>query len=267
MNLVLKLLLLCILLSSKSFAIKINPELANDSEDGNLVQNDEKIDKEKLNYKELMTFTYKELRDEVEEEMEKDNERRYQKALENKLAKLGLKEGDPGYDDLDVDYEEVRKTRLDTDPYYDYYSEQDEYEDYEQSVKEGDEKHPVEEKFDFYSITPLERQLEFEKSWKKILKDYLKDHYDNDPYSGDGIPDSMAESMLEGFHDVFKMNFESELRDKERNLALKYKGRKYNPTKDELKKIEDYESNFRIILSKMKKLQADASKYKYHRYW
>merc|ERR1712004_54768 len=143
MNLVLKLLLLCILLSSKSFAIKINPELANDSEDGNLVQNDEKIDKEKLNYKELMTFTYKELRDEVDEEMEKENERRYQKALENKLAKLGLKEGDPGYDDLDVDYEEVRKTRLDTDPSYDYLD-QDDYEDYEQSVKEGD-KHLVEE--------------------------------------------------------------------------------------------------------------------------
>merc|ERR1711894_152322 len=149
-NLVLKLLFLCILLSSKSFAIKINPELADDSEDDNLVQNDDKIGKEKLNYKELMTFTYKELRDEVEEEMEKENERRYQKALENKLAKLGLKEGDPGYDDVDVDYEEVYHTRLDTDPSYDYLDQAD-YEDYEQSVKEGDEKHLVEEKKDFHS--------------------------------------------------------------------------------------------------------------------
>jgi len=235
MNLVLKLLLLCILLSSKSFAIKINPELANDSEDGNLVQNDEKIDKEKLNYKELMTFTYKELRDEVEEEMEKDNERRYQKALENKLAKLGLKEGDPGYDEVYVDYEEVRKTRLDTDPSYDYLD-QDDYEDYEQSVKEGD-KHLVEEKQDFHSSTPVDRQLAFEKSTRKILKDYLKDHYDNEGDS-DGIPDSMAENMLGGLHDLLLANAGS--------------------TSD-----EDVKSNLKISLSKLKKLQADASKYKY----
>merc|ERR1712004_636241 len=214
MNLVLKLLLLCILLSSKSFAIKINPELANDPEDDNLVQNDEKIDKEKLNYKELMTFTYKELRDEVEEEMEKENERRYQKALENKLAKLGLKEGDPGYDYLD----------------------QDDYEDYEQSVKEGD-KHLVEEKQDFHSSTPVDRQLAFEKSTRKILKDYLKDHYDNEGDS-DGIPDSMAENMLGGLHDLLLANAGS--------------------TSD-----EDVKTNLKISLSKLKKLQADASKYKY----
>ena len=236
MNLVLKLLFLCILSSSKSFAIKINPELADDSEDDNLVQNDDKIDKEKLNYKELMTFTYKELRDEVEEEMEKENERRYQKALENKLAKLGLKEGDPGYDEVDVDYEEVYHTRLDTDPSYDYLD-QDDYEDYEQSVKEGDEKHLVEEKKDFHSSTPVDRQLAFEKSTRKILKDYLKDHYDNEGDS-DGIPDSMAENMLGGLYDLLLVNAGS--------------------TSD-----EDVKSNLQISLSKLKKLQADASKYKY----
>ena len=99
MNLFTKLLFLCILLSSKSFAV--NPDLADGSQDDNLVKTDGKLD-----YKELMTFTYKELRDEVEKEMEDENEQRYQKALENKRAKLGLKEGDPGYDEVDVDYSE-----------------------------------------------------------------------------------------------------------------------------------------------------------------
>merc|ERR1712062_313111 len=121
--------LLCILISSKSFAV--NPDLADGSEDDNLVKTDGKFD-----YKELMTFTYKELRDEVEKEMEDENEQRYQKALENKRAKLGLKEGDPGYDEVDVDYEKVYYTRLDTDPNYEHFGVEDDYEDYDQSVKE-----------------------------------------------------------------------------------------------------------------------------------
>ena len=241
MNLVIKfikLLFLCILLSSNSFA-----------EDDNLV----KIDKEKLNYKELMTFTYKELRDEVEEEMKIENQRRFQKALENKRAKLGLKEGDPGYDKVDVDHDEVFYTRLDTDPNYEHFGEEDDYEDYEQSVKE--------DKFDFHSSTPLERQLANEESTRKILKDYLKEHYDND---GEGIPDAKAANFLEGLHDLIQYNSNDQIRFDEQELASKYEGRKDGFPEDELKKIEDMKSNLKISLSKLKKLQADA--YKYSRY-
>ena len=235
MNIVIKLLFLCILLSSNSFA-----------EDDNLV----KIDKEKLNYKELMTFTYKELRDEVEEEMKIENQRRFQKALENKRAKLGLKEGDPGYDKVDVDHDEVFYTRLDTDPNYEHFGEEDDYEDYEQS----------EDKFDFHSSTPLERQLANEESTRKILKDYLKQHYDHD---GNGIPDAKAENMLEGFHDLLKLNTGLTIRFEEEELVSKYGCSKNGFPEDEVKKIEDIKSNLKISLSKLKKLQADASKYKY----
>ena len=121
MNLDLKLLFVSALLVSQAVAVH---SAVQNSEDDNLVGNDEKIEKSmdgKANYKELMTFTYQKLRDEVEEEMDVENERRYQKALENKLAKLGLKKGDPGYDDVDVDYEEVFHTRLDTGPNYDFF--------------------------------------------------------------------------------------------------------------------------------------------------
>ena len=246
MNLFTKLLLLCILISSKSFAV--NPDLADGSEDDNLVKTDGKLD-----YKELMTFTYKELRDEVEKEMEDENEQRYQKALENKRAKLGLKEGDPGYDEVDVDYEEVYYTRLDTDPNYEHFGVEDDYEDYDQSVKE--------DKFDFHSSTPLERQLANEESTRKILKDYLKEHYDND---GEGIPDAKAADFLEGLHDLIQYNSNDQIRFDERELASKYEGRKDGFPEDELKKIEDMKSNLKISLSKLKKLQADA--YKYSRY-
>jgi len=252
MNLVIKfikLLFLCILLSSKSFA-----------EYDNLVKNDKKIDKEKLNYKELMTFTYKELRDEVEEEMKIENQRRFQKALENKRAKLGLKEGDPGYDKVDVDHDEVFYTRLDTDPNYEHFGEEVDYEDYEQSVKED------EDKFDFHASTPLERQLSFEKYLKPFIKDYMKQHYDNEGEYG-GIPDSKAEDMLEGFHDLLQLNTGSTIRFEEQELASKYGGSKNGFPEDEVKKIEDIKSNLEISLSKLKKLQADASKYKYIKYW
>ena len=70
MNLDLKLLFVSALLVSQAVAVH---SAVQNSEDDNLVGNDEKIEKSmdgKANYKELMTFTYQKLRDEVEEEMD-----------------------------------------------------------------------------------------------------------------------------------------------------------------------------------------------------
>ena len=250
MNLDLKLLFVSAFLVSQ--AVAVYSEVQN-SEDDNLVGNDEEIEKSmdgKANYKELMTFTYQKLRDEVEEEMDMENERRYQKALENKLAKLGLKKGDPGYDDVDVDYDEVFHTRLDTDPNYDY--KDDEYIENEES--------PVQEKKDFHSMTPEERQMWFEKSLKKLIKSDMKENYDID---SDGINDSRTANMLKGLQDLLKVNGDSQVREEEHELATKYKGRKYEPTKEELKRIDDVKSNLKVSLSKLEKLQADASRARY----
>ena len=220
MNLDLKILFLSVLLVSEAFGA--DPELQ-DSQ--NRVQDDKKIEKAKEGYKDKLTFTYQELRDEVEDEVLKENERRYLKALENKLAKLGLKEGDPGYDDVDVDCEEVENTPLDTDNIKPFGQDEEKLKDEEKG---------------------------FDQSLKKLLRGHLRDHFDR------GLPDVMAESMLDGLHDLLVVNGNSAINEEERKLALKYKGRKYEPTLEEIKKIEDLRSNRKISLSKVRKLQKEA---------
>lgn len=181
---------------------------------------------------ELATFTYQDLVDEVDDEVVMANERKYLRALEKKRAELGLKEGDPGYDDVDLDEDEEEK--LDLDNY------------------DEDEEEPVEEEEkDFHSSTPEERQLGFEKHLKTIIKRHRKDHYENNP-------DYMVHSLVEGLAELLKMNTGDTIQDEKRKLALKYKGTKSEPTEEELKKIEDIETNLETSLRKLKKLQKDA---------
>ena len=231
MNLVILVLSLNILLIFKSLALDL--ELA----DENLSQNEKLKD-----YEELMTFTYQSIRSEVDEEMavkfEEKLEQIHLKALETKRAELDLEKGDPGYDDVRVDFEEVEEIRLNMKAYPDY--------DYDEN--EGFAKEDI---FDFHSSSPKERQLEFEKSLKMLIKEYLKDNYRNNP-------DFMAQSMLKGYYGLLKANVDSTIIHEKQVLEFKYYGKEYEPTKEELKRVEDLQSNLDISLRKLKRLENQA---------
>ena len=186
---------------------------------------------------ELETFTYQDLVDEVDDEVVRGNEERYLKAVEKKRAKLGLKEGDPGYDEVDVDDEEW----LAPEPHYDY----------DDPFPEVGYKEQPKITFDWESSSAEERQLQFEKHLKTIIKEHRTVH-------NDLFPDFMVHRMLRGFGDVLKINTRETIEDEKRKLALKYRGKKYEPTEKELKKIEDMETNLETSLRKLKKLQKDS---------
>ena len=187
---------------------------------------------------ELLTFNYRDLVEEIDDEVVRGNEERYEKAVEKKRAELGLKEGDPGYDEVDVDDEEW----MAPEPHYDY---DDPF------PEVGYDEQPPVDTFDWESITAEERQLKFEKHLKTIIKDHRKLH-------NDLFPDFMVHRMLRGFGDILKINTRETIENEKRKLELKYKGVKDEPTEKELKKIEDMEANLETSLRKLKKLQKDA---------
>ena len=226
MELGLKLLSL-ILLIAKSLAAE--PEVCDNHPLGVFQKKTEATEAstDPTDYEKLMTFTYRELRAEVAKELLNEFEQRKLKALEKKRVELGLKEGDLGYDDVTLDFWESRDIFLDTDP--------EDYDDYINQFGQGEEK----------EMTAEEKQLAFEKFVKKLLRGQLRDHFAR------GLPDVMAERMLSGLHDFFA-------NDDFWINALKYKGKEYESEREAIKRIEDFHSDQKISLSKLKKLQKEA---------